>query len=120
VTDAIGPVVRIEHEGRVARVVIGSGVRRNALRSSGWVAIERAMRRLAADDGLRAVIVEGAAGWFCAGSDIRDWVRATPEQVELSFSRMEAACTAIEELPVPVIAKVRGPAAGAGCQLALA
>jgi enoyl-CoA hydratase len=53
-------------------------------------------------------------------SDIREWAQATPEQVVLSFTRMEAACTAIEELPVPVIAKVRGPAAGAGCQLALA
>jgi enoyl-CoA hydratase/carnithine racemase len=119
-TEAIGPVVRMEHDGRVARMVIGSGLRRNALRSSGWVGIERAVHRLAAVDGLRAVIVEGAAGWFCAGSDIREWVRATPEQVELSFSRMESACAAIEELAVPVIAKVRGPAAGAGCQLALA
>lgn len=119
-TDAIGPMVRMEHDRRIARVIIGSGMRRNALRSSGWVAIERAVQRLAADDLLRAVIVEGAGGWFCAGSDIREWAHATPAQVELSFSRMEAACAAIEDLPVPVIAKVRGPAAGAGCQLALA
>ena len=42
------------------------------------------------------------------------------EDVALSFIRMEAACRSIEELPVPVIAKVRGAAAGAGCQLALA
>jgi enoyl-CoA hydratase/carnithine racemase len=95
-TDAIGPLVRMEHEGRVARVVIGSGMRRNALRSSGWVAIERTVQRLAADDVLRAVIIEGAGGWFCAGSDIREWARATSAQVEVSFSRMEAACAAIE------------------------
>jgi enoyl-CoA hydratase/carnithine racemase len=69
---------------------------------------------------LRAVVIEGASGWFCAGSDIREWREATIEDVKLSFVRMEAACSAIEELPVPVIAKVRGPAAGAGCQLALA
>jgi enoyl-CoA hydratase/carnithine racemase len=119
-SDVIAPVVRMERDGRVARVVIGSGVRRNALTTGGWAGLERVMLGLADDDTLRAVVVEGAAGWFCAGSDIREWERATPEQVELSFSRMEATCTAIENLPVPVIAKVRGAAAGAGCQLALA
>lgn len=110
----------MERDGRVARVVIGSGVRRNALTSAGWAGIERVMRRLAGVDDLRAVVVEGAAAWFCAGSDMREWAEAGAEEVELSFTRMEAACTAIEELAVPVIAKVRGPAAGAGCQLALA
>ncbi|MGH7722394.1 MAG: enoyl-CoA hydratase/isomerase family protein [Candidatus Dormibacteria bacterium] len=119
-SDVVAPVVRLEREGRLARVIVGSGVRRNALSSGGWAGIERAMRRLAGNETLRAVVLEGAAGWFCAGSDIREWAQATAEQVELSFARMEAACTAVEELPVPVIAKVRGPAAGAGCQLALA
>ena len=119
-TDAARPRVIMEHDGRVARVVIGSGVRRNALTSAGWAGIEKVMRKLAADDALRVVVLEGASAWFCAGSDIREWTQASADEVELSFARMEAACTAIEELAVPVIAKVRGPAAGAGCQLALA
>jgi enoyl-CoA hydratase/carnithine racemase len=116
----VAPVLHLERDGRVARLVVGSGVRRNALGSGGWAGIERACRRLAGDAAVRAVVLEGAAGWFCAGSDIREWTDATAEDVELSFARMEAACRAVEELPVPVIAKVRGPAAGAGCQLALA
>jgi enoyl-CoA hydratase len=120
VSGVIAPVVRLERDGVVARVIVGSGLRRNALRSGGWAGIVRTMGRLAGDDTVRAVIVEGADGWFCAGSDIREWVEATPEQVEASFALMEAACSAIEDLPVPVIAKVRGAAAGAGCQLALA
>jgi enoyl-CoA hydratase/carnithine racemase len=120
VSDVIAPAVSRERDGRVARVVVGPGVRRNALTSGGWEGIEQALHALAGDDAVRVVVLEGAANWFCAGSDIREWARATPEQVELSFARMEAACTAIEELPVPVIGKVRGPAAGAGCQLALA
>jgi enoyl-CoA hydratase/carnithine racemase len=114
------PQVHWERDRRVARVIIGTGVRRNALTSAGWAGIERAVRGLSAAHDLRAVVLEGAAGWFCAGSDIREWMVATSEDVTLSFARMEAACTAIEELAVPVIAKVRGPAAGAGCQLALA
>lgn len=114
------PRVSRERDGQVARVVIGSGVRRNALTSAAWAGIETVMHRLDRDDKVRAVVIEGAAAWFCAGSDMREWTQASAAEVELSFVRMEAACTAIEELAVPVIAKVRGPAAGAGCQLALA
>jgi enoyl-CoA hydratase len=116
----VAPVVTMVHDNRVARVTIGSGVRRNALTSGGWAGVEQVMLELANHDGLRAVVLEGEAGWFSAGSDIREWIEATPDEVELSFARMEAACSAIEALPVPVIAKVRGAAAGAGCQLALA
>lgn len=116
----VPPAVTIDPGGLVARIVIGPGVRRNALTSGGWAGIERAVRRLGADDALRVVVIEGASGWFSAGSDIREWREASFDDIKLSFGRMEGACTAIEELPVPVIAKVRGPAAGAGCQLALA
>ena len=119
-SDAARPRLTRERDGQVAHVVIGSGVRRNALTSAEWAGIERVIHTLAGDDDVRAVVIEGAAAWFCAGSDMREWMQATDEEVELSFVRMEAACTAIEELAVPVIAKVRGPAAGAGCQLALA
>ncbi|PZR79952.1 MAG: enoyl-CoA hydratase/isomerase family protein [Candidatus Aeolococcus gillhamiae] len=116
----MAPQVTRSSGGRVARIVIGPGVRRNALTSAGWAGIERAVGRLATDDSLRVVVIEGASGWFCAGSDIREWDAASMDDVELSFQRMEAACRAVEELPVPVIGKVRGAAAGAGCQLALA
>jgi hypothetical protein len=62
VTDAIGPVVRIEHDGRVARVVIGSGMRRNALRSSGWVAARGQAGDVTAHIGGVATSGDGAGG----------------------------------------------------------
>jgi enoyl-CoA hydratase/carnithine racemase len=118
--DIVAPLIIRERDGQVARVIVGSGLRRNALTSGAWAGIERAVRELATDAALRVMVLEGAAEWFCAGSDITEWAKTSNERVELSFARMEAACTAIEDLPIPVIAKVRGPAAGAGCQLALA
>ncbi|MFN2451877.1 MAG: enoyl-CoA hydratase/isomerase family protein, partial [Candidatus Dormibacteria bacterium] len=118
--DQAAPGVRLERDGRVARVAVGTGARRNALTSAGWAGVERMFRELAGHEQLRAVVLHGAGGTFSAGSDMREWAEADPAGVEESFARMEAACAAIEALPVPVIAQVAGAAAGAGCQLALA
>jgi enoyl-CoA hydratase/carnithine racemase len=104
----------------IAEVAVGDGRRGNALSSADWRELERTFRRLACDDELRAVVVRGQGGIFSAGSDMREWAEADLTDVTESFAAMEAAFTAIEDLPVPVIAQVEGVAAGAGCQLALA
>jgi enoyl-CoA hydratase len=104
----------------IADVSVGDGQRGNALSSEDWRELEQTFRRLAEDDQLRAVVVRGQGGTFSAGSDMREWVQADRTDVAQSFAAMEAAFTAIEDLPVPVIAEVEGVAAGAGCQLALA
>jgi enoyl-CoA hydratase/carnithine racemase len=112
--------VRLNRDAEVAEVAVGDGRRGNALSSADWHELERTFRDLAHDDDLRAVVVRGQGGMFSAGSDMREWVEADVTGVADSFAAMEAAFTAIEELPVPVIAQVEGVAAGAGCQLALA
>jgi len=104
----------------IADVYVGDGHRGNALSSEDWRELELTFRRLADDDRLRAVVVRGQGGTFSAGSDMREWVQAEQTDVAQSFAAMEAAFTAIEDLPVPVVAEVEGVAAGAGCQLALA
>lgn len=114
------PKVTVHRSGPVLEAVLGSGGSRNVLGRDDWYAVERLFRELDADDEVSAVVVRGSGTTFSAGSDLREWVHAGPDDVEESFARMEAACTAIEEAPVPVIAQVSGVAAGAGCQLALA
>jgi enoyl-CoA hydratase len=117
---AIHAAVEVIRRGPVAEVIIGDGARHNVLGSAEWIALARTFRELAADDTIRAVILAGRGDSFCAGSDVREWDRAAAVKVEAAFAQMEAACAAIEDLPVPVVAKVTGVAAGAGCQLALA
>lgn len=112
--------VRLRRDAKVAEVAIGDGRRGNALSSADWRELEATFRGLARDDDLRAVVVRGEGGMFSTGSDMREWVTADVGGVTDSFAAMEGAFTAIEELPVPVIAQVEGVAAGAGCQLALA
>lgn len=113
-------VVTLRREGSVAYLTVGTGRRRNALSAQGWRAIARACRQLDAEDDLRLLLVRGAGGTFCAGSDMRAWQEAAYDDVADSFAAMEEACAALEQLRVPVVAAVEGVAAGAGCQLALA
>ncbi|WP_051939776.1 enoyl-CoA hydratase/isomerase family protein [Phaeacidiphilus oryzae] len=113
--------VGLVREGALARVRLGTGHRANALGRRDWEALGALFRDLAADESLAAVIVAGrGATSFSAGSDMREWLAAEPADIDASFAAMEDALTAIEQLPVPVVAQVRGTAAGAGCQLACA
>ncbi|WP_254538240.1 enoyl-CoA hydratase/isomerase family protein [Halomarina litorea] len=63
---------------------------------------------------LRAVIVEGADGNFCAGADITEFSDAAPgetsERQHYDF---------IRQFPVPVIAKIRGYCLGGGLETAM-
>ena len=106
----------------MARVtLLGDGERANALGSDDWARLASVAEELGADDSLRVVVISASGrSPFSAGFDMLEWIDATPESVDASFDLMERACVAFERLPVPVIASVRGVAAGAGCQLACA
>lgn len=78
------------------------------------------------DKTLRAVILNGAEGTFCAGIDLGDlnqpknqayalWELVKPRQ-----SLFQRVCLVWRDMPVPVIAVLEGHCIGAGLQLALA
>lgn len=70
---------------------------------------------------VRAVILTGGDQAFCAGADLQS-AMTDPEKpsVEQVMDIANDLIQAILDLPVPVIAKVRGSAAGFGLSLALA
>jgi enoyl-CoA hydratase/carnithine racemase len=112
--------VGLHREGPVATVRVGTGHRANALGGDDWRALADLFDGLGRDPSLGAVVVAGQGATFSAGSDMREWLGADPGRIDDAFAAMETALTAVERLPVPVVAQVRGAAVGAGCQLSCA
>ncbi|MEP9320300.1 enoyl-CoA hydratase/isomerase family protein [Pseudomonas sp. LABIM340] len=84
--------------------------------------------RLEADRSLRALIITGSGGSFCAGGDIRSLkerqLSSDPEvnsanAMRLRIRRLHGWLERLRGLEIPVIAAVDGPAYGAGFAIAL-
>jgi enoyl-CoA hydratase len=116
--------LKLSTEGRLARVTLERGERRNAFSAELMREMIAAAGELAARRDLDAVIVSGSGGVFSAGADLKDatrWAGGAPllEQRETSGlgGRMARAW---EELPQITIAAVEGYAIGGGLAFSVA
>ncbi len=74
----------------------------------------------AADDDVRAVVVYGGERLFAAGNDVKEMAGLSYSEMARRVAGVQAAVTAVAEIPKPVVAAVTGYALGGGCELALA
>ncbi|MFW6690775.1 enoyl-CoA hydratase/isomerase family protein [Streptomyces sp. MAR4 CNX-425] len=108
--------LRCGTDGGVATVVISNPAKRNAMTPGMWRALPGLLAGLAADRAVRAVVLTGADGTFCAGADIGSLRTGGADTQGLA----EAAEAALAAFPKPTLAAVRGHCVGGGCQLAAA
>jgi len=112
--------VRVERKGHVAWVLLDRPEALNALNSEVLDQVRHAFDSLAAEHGLRVVVLAGSSPVFAAGADIAEMERKSlAEGVAFGFHGQEVA-DRIERFPAPVIALVEGYALGGGLELALA
>jgi 2-(1,2-epoxy-1,2-dihydrophenyl)acetyl-CoA isomerase len=93
----------------------------NAFNDDQSYALQDVLKQVTRDDSVRVVVLTGAGKAFCSGQDLKDI--AQKENRSLSDSlhkRYNPIIRAIRQLQKPVICKLNGVAAGAGCSLALA
>ncbi len=112
-------------EGGVAWLTLNRPERLNALSNAMLDALLDALGRLAADRETGCVVLSGAGRGFCAGGDVTGMAQGSlqkdglEDRTEALRRRMEVT-RVIHEMPKPVLAMMRGPAAGAGLSIALA
>ncbi|WP_085522078.1 enoyl-CoA hydratase/isomerase family protein [Tuberibacillus sp. Marseille-P3662] len=119
---------RVEQDGKItlqessglAIVTINRPHYKNAMTVNMWLELADIAKRIPENPKSKVVIIRGSGGLFTAGSDIKEFSRMSVDQVNDAFKAMEEAISAFEALPIPTVALVNGPAAGAGFELALA
>ena len=113
--------VLVSRDGAIATLTINRPRAKNSLNRAVFDGLRAQLVQLRDDDTVRAVIITGAEGVFCAGADITafDALRAEP----LLGDRAAAGghfWSELERFPKPVIAAVEKLALGGGTELALA
>jgi methylglutaconyl-CoA hydratase len=115
--------LRRTDEGPVATVSLARPESRNALNAALIEEIRRCFEELADDDNVRVVVVTGEGTTFCAGADVghmRDTAGFSYEENLEDARRLAEMFRAVDELPKPVVARVRGAAIGGGAGLVAA
>jgi enoyl-CoA hydratase/carnithine racemase len=123
VQDSAGPVLR-QDAAAVALLTLNRPASRNALSRAMLAALRQALEEVAAEPGIRCVVLAAAGPAFSAGHDLKEITahRADADGGRAFYDATMAECAAMMQavvhLPQPVIAAVEGIATAAGCQLA--
>jgi methylglutaconyl-CoA hydratase len=118
--DADAPVLAEVDEDGVGWLRLNRPRTHNAFDEILIAELTAALRRLASDAGVRAVVLSGAGRSFCAGADL-NWMRRMGEAGEAEnvedALRLAELLDRLDRLPKPTLALVNGPAYGGGVGL---
>ena len=109
------------HDG-VATITLNRPDVFNAFNDEQSYELQDALKQAHKNTEVRVVVLTGAGKAFCSGQDLKAIADTTGKR-DLSESlhkRYNPIIRAMRNLPKPIIARVNGVAAGAGCSLALA
>jgi 2-(1,2-epoxy-1,2-dihydrophenyl)acetyl-CoA isomerase len=110
--------ILVERDAGVVTVTLNRPDRRNAFNATMTEELLGTFREVASRPEDRALVLTGAGGTFCSGADITSGVGTSHPIVYMRG--VGDAALALHRIPKPTIAKVRGVAAGAGWNMALA
>jgi 2-(1,2-epoxy-1,2-dihydrophenyl)acetyl-CoA isomerase len=113
--------LKFEKQNGVAIITLNRPEVYNALNNEITFELQAALKDVKRDDEVRVVVITGEGKAFCSGQDLK----ASSTDPTRSFSdslhkRYNPIIIAMRELPKPIIGRVNGVAAGAGCSIALA
>ena len=101
----------------IVTITLDRPAKKNAMNDQMWDELLATFREIADSSDDRVVVITGAAGEFCSGADLTG--RSGNRHQLAAMRHVGDVASALHRLPQPTIAKVRGVAVGAGCNLAL-
>jgi enoyl-CoA hydratase len=105
--------------GKVARVTINNPAKLNILSRDVLRRLSDEIHSLGKGQTLRAVVITGAGEKaFIGGADLETLGSLDPIAAREFIGLIHAACAALRDCPVPVIARINGWCLGAGLELA--
>lgn len=117
-----GGKLLVESKDGVARIILNAPEKLNAMSLAMWRALGDVCLALAGDDRLRVVTIEGSGDRaFAVGADISEFgtTRNSAKTAAAYNAAVSRAEDAIEALPVPTIALIRGYCIGGGLEIAM-
>ena len=118
VPQADQPLLLREDRDGICTLTLNRPQQMNLLTSAMLSALQDAFNEISSNRKIRVVILAASGKGFCAGHDLKE-IKALKEQpkIEQLFAQCSRMMQTIPVLPQPVIARVQGTAAAAGCQL---
>src|SRR5688572_10280224 len=108
-------------DGGVATVTLNRPEVYNALNDEITFELQDAFKVVSKDDKVRVVVLSGEGKAFCSGQDLKSSASQENRSIMDSLhKRYNPIIRAMRNLPKPIVCRLNGVAAGAGCSLALA
>lgn len=117
----------VDRTDGIVTVTMNRPHRKNAANAAMWTELLHVFREIGSSSSDRVVVLTGADGDFCSGADVGGMDESSsassanePRPHQLAAMRnITDICLALNRLPQPTIAKIRGVAVGAGMNMAL-
>lgn len=113
--------LKYENANGTATITLNRPEVYNALNDGITYELQDVLKQVGKDDSVRVVVLTGEGKAFCSGQDLK----ASSTQEKRSFidslhKRYNPIIRAMRNLPKPIVCRLNGVAAGAGCSIALA
>lgn len=113
--------LKYEVESGVATITLNRPEVYNAFNDGLSYDLQGALKQANKDKEVRVVVITGEGKAFCSGQDLKASSQAEKRSfIDSLHKRYNPIIRAMRNMPKPIIGKLNGVAAGAGCSLALA
>jgi 2-(1,2-epoxy-1,2-dihydrophenyl)acetyl-CoA isomerase len=113
--------IKYEKNERIVTITLNREDVFNAFNETQSYELQAALKQANKDSDVRVVVLTGAGKAFCSGQDLKAIAGAEKRSLAESLhKRYNPIIKAMRQMPKPIICRLNGVAAGAGCSLALA